>query len=110
MQLYQSRDFGALLINRAPLLVAEIRFFSKQPVAGLSHIHEVGIRHCDLKPENVLVDKGMQLKITDFGITEDSTVWSKRMAGARRYRAPEVLQGKLHTDKIDVFPSVLYST
>ncbi|KAK5827197.1 kinase-like domain-containing protein [Linnemannia elongata] len=103
MQLYQPRDFHALLVNRAPLSVAEIRFFGRQLVAGLSHIHEAGIRHCDLKPENVLVDTGMQLKITDLGLAEESSAVSHRMAGTPGYWAPEVLEGKVHTDKIDVF-------
>ncbi|KAH7030265.1 kinase-like domain-containing protein [Linnemannia elongata] len=103
MQLYQPRDFHALLVNRAPLSVAEIRFFGRQLVAGLSHIHEAGIRHCDLKPENVLVDRGMQLKITDLGLAEESSVVSHRTAGTPGYWAPEVLEGKVHTDKIDVF-------
>ncbi|KAG0041149.1 Serine/threonine-protein kinase plk1, partial [Linnemannia elongata] len=103
MQLYQPRDFHALLVNRAPLSVAEIRFFGRQLVAGLSHIHEAGIRHCDLKPENVLVDRGMRLKITDLGLAEESSVVSHRRAGTPGYWAPEVLEGKVHTDKIDVF-------
>ncbi|KAK5827127.1 kinase-like domain-containing protein [Linnemannia elongata] len=103
MQLYQPRDFHALLVNRAPLSVAEIRFFGRQLVAGLSHIHEAGIGHCDLKPENVLVDRGMRLKITDLGLAEESSVVSHRTAGTPGYWAPEVLEGKVHTDKIDVF-------
>ncbi|OAQ25409.1 kinase-like protein, partial [Linnemannia elongata AG-77] len=82
------------------LSVAEIRFFGRQLVAGLSHIHEAGIRHCDLKPENVLVDRGMQLKITDLGLAEESSVVR---AGTLGYWAPEVLEGKVHSDKIDVF-------
>ncbi|KAK5827168.1 kinase-like domain-containing protein [Linnemannia elongata] len=103
MQLYQPRDFHALLVNRAPLSVAEIRFFGRQLVAGLSHIHEAGIRHCDLKPENVLVDRGMQLRVTDLGLAEESSVKSNRRAGTPGYWAPEVLEGGLHTNKIDVF-------
>ncbi|KAH7030279.1 kinase-like domain-containing protein [Linnemannia elongata] len=100
MQLYQPRDFHALLVNRAPLSVAEIRFFGRQLMADLSHIHEAGIRHCDLKLENVLVDRGMRLKITDLGLTEESSVVR---AGTPGYWAPEVLEGKVHTDKNDVF-------
>lgn len=61
-----------LLINRDPLPVAEIKFYAKQLVAGLAYIHKAGIRHCDIKPENVLVASGMQLKITDFGLSEES--------------------------------------
>ncbi|KAG0045468.1 hypothetical protein BGZ89_005601 [Linnemannia elongata] len=45
----------------------------------------------------------MQLKITDLGLAEESSVVSKRTAGTPGYWAPEVLEGKVHTDKIDVF-------
>ncbi|KAF9302637.1 hypothetical protein BGZ91_009291, partial [Linnemannia elongata] len=45
----------------------------------------------------------MQLKITDLGLAEESSVLSKRRAGTRGYWAPEVLEGGEHTDKIDVF-------
>ncbi|KAG9072123.1 hypothetical protein KI688_006347 [Linnemannia hyalina] len=72
--LYRSWNFYVLLINRAPLLVPEIKFFNKQLVAGLSFILEAGIRHCDLKSENVLVAEGIHLKITDFGLSEESSV------------------------------------
>jgi serine/threonine protein kinase len=72
MELCETRDFLALLINRAPLPAPEIVFFAKQLVAGLACIHKAGIRHCDLKPDNVLVGRGMQLIITDFGLAEES--------------------------------------
>lgn len=74
LELYQPRDFNVLLLNRAPLPAEEIRFYGLQLVKGLAHIHRAGIRHCDMKPENVLVGSGMQLKISDFGLAEDSSV------------------------------------
>jgi serine/threonine protein kinase len=72
MELCETRDFIALLINRAPLPVLEIVFFAKQLMAGLACIHKAGIRHCDLKPENVLVGRGIQLIITEFELAEES--------------------------------------
>ncbi|KAG0050436.1 hypothetical protein BGZ90_007052 [Linnemannia elongata] len=44
----------------------------------------------------------MQLN-TDLGLAEESSVVSHRTAGTPGYWAPEVLEGKVHTDKIDVF-------
>ncbi|KAG0041183.1 hypothetical protein BGZ90_010011, partial [Linnemannia elongata] len=41
--------------------------------------------------------------ITDLGLAEESSVVSHRTAGTPGYWAPEVLEGKIHTDKIDVF-------
>ncbi|KAG0294163.1 hypothetical protein BGZ96_001681 [Linnemannia gamsii] len=82
-----------------------MKFFSKQLVAGLAYTHKAGIRYCDLKPENVLVASGMQLKITDFGLAEalDPSI-STRKAGRRGFWAPEVMGWEEHTDKIDIFP------
>ncbi|OAQ34333.1 kinase-like protein [Linnemannia elongata AG-77] len=100
--LYVPPDFHALLVNRSPLSIVEIRFFGKQLVAGLSYIHKAGIRQCDLKPENVLVDRGMQLKIIVFRLSEDLFVRSDWTAGMPGYWVSEVLKGKVHADKIDV--------
>ncbi|KAF9324203.1 hypothetical protein BGZ91_003100 [Linnemannia elongata] len=104
MQLYVPPDFHALLVNRSPLSIVEIRVFGKQLVAGLSYIHKAGIRHCDLKPENVLVDRDMQLKIIDFGLSEELFFRSDWTAGMPGYWASEVLKGKVHADKIDEKP------
>ncbi|KAF9542576.1 hypothetical protein EC957_001869 [Mortierella hygrophila] len=43
--------------------------------SGLSCNHEAGIRHCDLKSKHALVAKGMQFKISDFGLAEESPTW-----------------------------------
>lgn len=36
---------------------------------GLQHLHEKQINHLDLKPENVMLDAHMEVKITDFGLS-----------------------------------------
>ncbi|GJM87764.1 hypothetical protein PR202_ga03754 [Eleusine coracana subsp. coracana] len=36
---------------------------------GLHFLHEIGINHLDLKPDNVLLDANMEPKITDFGLS-----------------------------------------
>ena len=41
--------------------------------AGLSYMHSSGYVHCDLKPPNILLDKDLTCKISDFGITKIKT-------------------------------------
>lgn len=79
-ELYLSEDFYQLLANRGALLDPETRYFGKQLIEGLKFIHDAGMIHCDFKPENVLVDGDMVLKISDFGHAENGDE-----STARRY-------------------------
>ncbi|GAA0156363.1 hypothetical protein LIER_38259 [Lithospermum erythrorhizon] len=50
-----------------PLENEKIHQFSKQLLEGLSHIHENGGIHLDIKPDNLFIDHSNNLKIGDFG-------------------------------------------
>ncbi|KAF9899283.1 Serine/threonine-protein kinase plk1 [Linnemannia zychae] len=103
MELYDTYDFLQVILKRAPLSEDHVRDFGKQLAEGLQFIHEAGIIHCDLKPENVLVAPGMQLKISGFGLSEENRFTVRRRVGTPGYWAPEVVERRIHTCKIDVF-------
>ncbi|KAG0273210.1 hypothetical protein BGZ95_010970 [Linnemannia exigua] len=69
-ELCDPRDFWQLLIKRGALL-EKVRYYGLQLLDGLSFMHISGILHCDLKPNHILVGKGMVLKIADVGMVED---------------------------------------
>ncbi len=61
---------------------------------GLQHLHETNLIHRDLKPGNVLVQKGKP-RLTDFGLTRvlRPEANSTNMAGTPAYMAPEAFKG-----------------
>ncbi|XP_022001334.1 probable leucine-rich repeat receptor-like serine/threonine-protein kinase At3g14840 isoform X2 [Helianthus annuus] len=77
---------------------------------GLAFLHEesrLKIVHRDIKATNVLLDKDLNAKISDFGLAkldeEDNTHISTRVAGTYGYMAPEYAMRGYLTDKADVY-------
>jgi hypothetical protein len=75
---------------------------------ALSYIHEQGILHLDLKPENVLCTKNGTVKITDFGLASphmDARTLSELglAAGSVDYCSPEQRHGLPLDERSDVY-------
>lgn len=77
---------------------------------GLAYLHEdcdAKIVHCDIKPENVLLDDNFQAKVSDFGLAklmnrEQSHVFTT-LRGTRGYLAPEWITNYAISEKSDVY-------
>ncbi|XP_062220406.1 G-type lectin S-receptor-like serine/threonine-protein kinase At5g35370 [Phragmites australis] len=77
---------------------------------GLAYLHfgcDQRIIHCDVKPENILLADGGQVKIADFGLakllTPEQSGLFTTMRGTRGYLAPEWLSNAPITDRTDVY-------
>ncbi|KAL3736783.1 hypothetical protein ACJRO7_025680 [Eucalyptus globulus] len=77
---------------------------------GVAYLHEeceVKIIHCDIKPENVLLDDNFVAKVSDFGLAklmsrEESRVYTT-LRGTRGYLAPEWIKNNPISEKSDVY-------
>lgn len=75
--------------------------------SALRHIHQRAVRHKDIKPNNILVDRG-RLLLTDFGNAFDGSEHGATTSGpavsfTREYCAPEVQAGRKRNAKSDLF-------
>jgi serine/threonine protein kinase len=87
--------------------ITYIKEISKQILSGLEFIHRMGYIHCDIKPDNILInDITREIKICDFGSCvriDDINSSESFYIVARFYRAPEVILGLNKTSLIDIW-------
>jgi len=84
-----------------------IQAYIWQLCRALSYIHNLGICHRDIKPQNLLIDsQTLQLRLCDFGSAKILVPHEQNVAYicSRYYRAPELIFGALfYTTAIDIW-------
>ena len=82
------------LIEKIQLLI--------QLLQALAYLHRRGILHRDLKPNNILVQRGV-VKVLDFGLAIEALHRDAEPAGTPRYMAPELIRGRAATVSSDLY-------
>ncbi|XP_027913453.1 serine/threonine-protein kinase prpf4B-like isoform X3 [Vigna unguiculata] len=87
------------------LRLTAVRVYAKQLFIALKHLRNCGVLHCDIKPDNMLVNEAKNvLKLCDFG--------NAMFAGknevtpylvSRFYRAPEIILGLTYDHPLDMW-------
>ncbi|XP_048455680.1 MAP/microtubule affinity-regulating kinase 3a isoform X8 [Rhincodon typus] len=94
------------LVAHGRMKEKEARAKFRQIVSAVQYCHQKQIVHRDLKAENLLLDADMNIKIADFGFSNEFTVGSKldTFCGSPPYAAPELFQGKKYDGpEVDVW-------
>lgn len=111
---------GGELFQRIPFMNnyenTDIKTLMKNLLSALSHMHEKGIMHRDIKPDNILLESAKndyEIKIADFGLAafvNDDEILYKR-CGTPGFIAPEIISykegGQMYNEKCDIFSAGL---
>lgn len=104
MQLFHARNLKLELRDNHEAVHINVEDIIRKCAEGLHHLHEHGWVHCDIKPDNFLVDEQGSVKVIDFSIARPLKQGFKlfgsrnKIQGTRSYMSPEQIRGK----KIDV--------
>jgi carbon catabolite-derepressing protein kinase len=110
---YAGGELFNYIVEQGRLPESQARRFFQQLISGIQYSHSIKIVHRDLKPENVLLDDDLNVKIADFGLSNEirDGDFLKTSCGSPNYAAPEVIRGARYTGpEIDVWSSgvILY--
>ena len=90
---------------RERLSIDEVLRLARAIADALAHAHAAGVRHCDLKPSNVVLPDNGRIRVVDFGLAlaDGSDIRSENVAGTPDWMAPEQWRADPLTDRVDVW-------
>ena len=107
MEYVPGEDLKGSIRRMGPLSVGKAIFIAKQVCEGLVEAHQLGVVHRDLKSKNILIDRGGNARITDFGIARSletrGITEAGVMIGTPDYMSPEQVDGKEADGRSDIY-------
>ena len=91
----------SLLQNQGKLTEPWARLYIGELALAFYYFSQLQIVYRDLKPENLLIDAGGHMKITDFGLAKKVTSRTYTMCGTPDYLAPEIIKNSGHGRGVD---------
>ncbi|KAL1327948.1 hypothetical protein AAHE18_13G339800 [Arachis hypogaea] len=108
-------DLASYIQKKGRLSLSKVLRFSLDIARGMNYLHECKpepVLHCDLKPKNILLDNGGQLKIAGFGnvrlshISPDKAKLAEPVSNIDLlsvYLAPEIYKDEVFDRSVDAY-------
>ena len=107
MEYVEGTDLKDYVRQRGALHPIEAVRIMMQIVSAIAAAHQNRIIHRDIKPQNILIDKEGNVKITDFGIavalSDTSLTQTNTLLGSVHYLSPEQARGGMATIQTDIY-------
>ncbi|MCD6422702.1 MAG: serine/threonine protein kinase [Elusimicrobia bacterium] len=108
MEYIEGITLDEFILKHRRLTVKNAIYIILQLLDAIEHMHSKGVIHQDLKPQNILVVRGNEIKIIDFGLSyyrnSKYTLWKNLLAvgGTVAYMSPQRINGDISSE-CDVF-------
>ena len=110
MEYVQGRTLASLLAERKTMTANRACNIAIEIAAALGAAHESAVVHRDIKPGNILIGSGGQVKVADFGIArafganvDDALTQTGSVMGTATYFSPEQAQGGQPDPRSDIY-------
>ncbi len=107
MEYVQGKTLKDLIHEKGRIPVDTAVEIMRQITEAIHHAHTQRVIHRDIKPQNILISHGGQVKVTDFGIAvamDSATVTNnEQVMGSVHYFSPEQAKGKLTSEQSDIY-------
>ena len=94
---------GQSLEDGPALSLLDVLLVFRMVASGLNAMHQSGLVHCDIKPNNILLSKAGAIRIIDLGQSCKIGTTKRRIQGTPDYIAPEQVRRKPLGPKTDIF-------
>ena len=100
------RTLRELVVEKRAFSDIDILKLAKDLSRALRHLHNAGVCHKDLKPDNIMITREGMVKVLDFGFSENVksfSLFGRKIEGSPAYMAPELFTSKKATPATDIY-------